>query len=111
MLTLLYLTCPNKDEALRIAQKLIAARLIACANILPNMTSVYEWQGELCVEEEVVLILKSTLDKFEAIREEVLRLHSYEIPCILSLPVLDAHAPYRDWLLERLAGGTGLKME
>lgn len=111
MLTLLYLTCPNKEEALQIAQKLIAARLIACANILPNMTSVYEWQGELCVEEEVVLILKSTVDNFEAIKEEVVSLHSYEIPCILSLSVLDAHPPYRDWLLERLKHKTDPKME
>lgn len=95
---LLYITTRDRDEALRIARALVKERLAACANVLPGMTSVYEWQGELQEDSECVLILKTREELAPAARERVAALHSYELPCILTLPVSGGNAGYLAWI-------------
>jgi periplasmic divalent cation tolerance protein len=94
----IYMTAGSREEARKIGQKLVTSKLAACVNILDNMNSVYMWQGEIQEDTEVVLIAKTTRAKVPQLIEKVKSLHSYDCPCIVSLPVLDGHRPFLDWI-------------
>jgi periplasmic divalent cation tolerance protein len=95
---LLYVTCKSTDQAQSIAGHLLDHQLIACANILPHMLSIYRWEGAVQHESEVVLILKTTTAQAARVTARVVELHSYHTPCVLELPVAGGHAPYIEWL-------------
>ncbi len=94
----IYMTAGDSTEAKKIASELVASKLAACVNILGNMNSVYMWQGEIQEDSEVVLIAKTTRACVPQLVEKVKLLHSYDCPCIVSLPVLDGHQPFLDWI-------------
>jgi periplasmic divalent cation tolerance protein len=94
----IYMTAGSKEEARKIGQELVVARLAACVNILDNMNSFYMWQGELQDDTEVVLIAKTTEDRLPALIEKVKSLHSYDCPCIVSLPVSGGNQAFLDWI-------------
>ena len=94
----IYMTAGDTEEAKKIAGELVASRLAACVNILANMNSVYMWQGELQEDSEVVLIAKTTRERVPQLVEKVKSLHSYDCPCIVSLPVLAGHQPFLEWI-------------
>ena len=94
----IYMTAGNKAEAKKIGKELVASRLAACVNILDNMNSVYMWEGEIQDDSEVVLIAKTTQARVPELVEKVKSIHSYDCPCIVSLPVLDGHKPFLDWV-------------
>ncbi len=96
-LILVYITNPSKEEAGKIAKHLIGKKLIACANIYDNVASIYPWEGSLVEEKEAILIAKSVPEKFEAIKEEVKKIHSYTTPCIIKIPV-EPNNEYSDWV-------------
>lgn len=85
-------------QAPRIAEGLIAERLVACINILP-VRSVYRWKGRTCDEEEQLMIMKTREENTEAVMAAVRKMHSYDVPEIIVLPVLRGHAPYLDWVV------------
>jgi periplasmic divalent cation tolerance protein len=91
-------TAPNREEAARLAEMLVGARLAACVQILPEMESVYWWDGAVRREPEHLLIVKTTAGRFATLEREVRALHSYETPEIIALPVTEASAPYLAWL-------------
>lgn len=91
-------TCPSMEKAAELARALVQERLIACANLVPQVRSIYTWKGALCDEPEVLMILKSTPERFEALRQRIVALHPYEVPEVLQLPVEKAHGPYLDWV-------------
>lgn len=93
-----YVTAPSVEEARKIALALVEERLAACANILPGMSSVYHWKGNIEQAEECVLILKTRADLFAALEKRVCELHSYETPCVTALPVLEGNKGYLDWI-------------
>jgi len=95
---LFYVTCPNKELAQKMARVLLEEGLIACANILPEMESLYWWEGKIDSAKECVLILKSTVMQSERVIARVESLHSYNTPCILSLNVEQGSAAYVRWL-------------
>jgi periplasmic divalent cation tolerance protein len=95
---LLYVTTKDSTEAKALAQTLLKRRLIACANILPAMQSVYRWQDKIEEAHECVLILKTTQDQVEAATTAILERHSYETPCVLTLNVESGSKGYLDWL-------------
>lgn len=95
---LLYVTTSNIDQARELARTLLDRKLIACANILPQMESVYRWEGEVRFESEAVLILKTEKRLVEAAQNAVLELHSYQTPCVLTLPIESGSQGYIDWL-------------
>ena len=97
-ISFIYMTAGDIAEAKKIAGELVASRLAACVNILDNMNSVYMWQGELQENSEVVLIAKTTRARVPQLVEKVKSLHSYDCPCIVSLPVLDGHQPFLEWI-------------
>ena len=101
-LILMYITVKNKHEALQLAQTLLAEKHIACANILPNVTSVYEWEGKMQQEEEVVMIAKTTDQAKARTMARIAELHSYECPCIVALNAEDVHSPFNKWVFSQV---------
>ncbi len=98
--TLLYVTCASDAEADKVAEAVVAARLAACANIIPGMRSLYWWQGKLERGSETVLILKTRASLVEAATKAVLVAHSYSVPCVIPLPIgAGGNAEYLNWLL------------
>ena len=93
---------PDKDTAEKIAEHLVKKKLIACANIIPSITSIYEWKGELCKENEVMIIMKSKKDLFNELTEEIQKLHPYEVPEIISINTQDINQLYINWLSEQI---------
>ena len=96
------LTAANGEEAARIAQMLVGSQLAACVQIMPEMESVYRWQGNIERQSEVLLIAKTIRTKFDQLEREVRALHSYETPEIIALPVLAGSIPYLEWLVSSL---------
>lgn len=94
-----YITCKDAHQAKHIGKTLVTQRLAACANILPQMTSFYHWQGELQEDQEAVLICKTSAEQLDALTEAVKALHSYELPCVIALPVQHGNAAYLHWIL------------
>lgn len=92
------MTAANREEAARLAEMLVGKRLAACVQILPEMESVYRWQGKIERQREVLLIAKTASAKFAALEREVRALHSYETPEIVALPITAGSSPYLAWL-------------
>jgi len=97
-----YMTAGNKDEARAIGKELVTSKLAACVNIFDNMNSFYMWDGEVQDDNEVVMIAKTTQDRVPDLVEKVKALHSYDCPCIVSLPVLDGNQAFLDWIVEQV---------
>jgi periplasmic divalent cation tolerance protein len=91
-------TTSSKKEAEKIAQRLLDERLIACANIMGPVSSLFRWSGKMDKAEEYLIIMKSRKDLFEKLAETVKALHSYEVPEILALPIVAVSKAYLDWL-------------
>jgi periplasmic divalent cation tolerance protein len=91
-------TCGSAEEAERVARHLVELRLAACVQIAPGARSFYHWQGELADDNEFQLIIKSRRDLFAALCAELRKVHSYEVPEILALPVVDGAGTYLEWM-------------
>ena len=91
-------TCESAEEASKLARHLVEARLAACVNILPGARSVYRWQGEIADAAECLLVIKSRRDLFPRLREAIAGMHSYEVPEVVALPVVDGSESYLAWL-------------
>ncbi len=91
-------TTSSKQEAEKIAQQLLEDKLIACANIVDPVSSLFHWAGKIDHAEECLMLMKSRADLFEALSAKVKALHSYEVPEVLALPVLKGSAAYLGWL-------------
>jgi periplasmic divalent cation tolerance protein len=97
-----FCTCSNLDEALRIAKALVEGRFAACVNILPAVQSIYRWHGAVESSEEVLLTIKTTAERFEALRGEIIKLHSYDTPEVIAVPVIEGSKVYLDWIREQV---------
>ncbi len=91
-------TCGTAEEAERIARHLVERRVAACVQITAGVRSIYHWQGKLESEEEFRLTIKSRRDLFDSLCAEIRRAHSYEVPEIVALPVVDGGANYLAWM-------------
>ena len=94
-----YITAGSIDEARAIAKELVSSRLAACANLIDNIQSFYWWEDEIHDEREVILIAKTRQELVPELIEKVKAIHSYTCPCIVSLPILDGHGPFLDWIV------------
>lgn len=94
------MTAANGEEAARLADLLIGAHLAACVQILPEIESVYRWQGKIERQAEILLLAKTTRSKFEELEREVRALHSYDTPEIIAVPIVAGSTPYLEWLSE-----------
>ena len=97
---IVFMTASNGEEAARLADMLVGAHLAACVQILPEMESVYRWQGKIERAAEILLLAKTTRSKFEELEREVRALHSYDTPEIIAVPVVAGSASYVDWLIK-----------
>lgn len=91
-------TCPSPEEAKRIARGLVEERLAACVNLVPGAVSVYHWQGNVCEENEVMLVVKSRRHLLGRLQERLATMHSYEVPEAIAIPVVDGLPAYLEWL-------------
>ena len=96
------ITAANGEEAARLADMLVGAHLAGCVQILPEMESVYRWQGKIQRDAEVLILAKTTQAKFDELEKEVRLLHSYDTPEIVAIPVINGSGPYLDWLRKSL---------
>ncbi len=92
-------TFPSRDVAEKAAHILLAERLIACASLLPGLTSIYRWEGHVQSEEEVLVFLKTSADRYTALEKRLLALHPYDVPEILAFHSTSGLTAYLDWLL------------
>ena len=95
-----YITAPDEEEAARIGRELVEARLAACVNIVKDVRSVYRWQGNIEDSAEALMIIKTQKEHFDGLREAVKKLHSYSVPEIIALPVVEGAEDYLAWLKE-----------
>jgi periplasmic divalent cation tolerance protein len=99
-----FMTAPNADEARRIANELVERQLAACVQILPQIESVYRWNGEVRHDTEVLIIAKTTAAQFDELERAVRETHSYDTPEIVAVPMAHVSEPYRAWLIENVSG-------
>ncbi len=90
--------CASLEEAAKIARGLVEKRLAACVNVLPGVHSVYRWKGVLEEQAEVLLVIKSSRTLFNQLRIELERMHSYEIPEAIAMPVVEGSERYLAWM-------------
>ena len=102
--SIVFVTAGSEEEAARIGQTLVEEHLAACANLVPNIRSIYRWKGKICDEREILIIIKTRTSKFEALQKRVKELHSYEVPEIVSIPLARGLPQYLDWVLEQTQG-------
>lgn len=95
-------TCESEEQAASVARRLVDQRLAACVNILPGARSIYRWKDAIEDESEWLLVIKSRRDLFPAIRAEIEKMHSYEVPEVIALPVVEGSQSYLAWLEREL---------
>jgi periplasmic divalent cation tolerance protein len=93
-----HVTVPDLERAEQIARTLVGERLAACVNILPGVRSIYRWEGEMHVDEEVLCLIKTRADGFPALAERVKALHPYQVPEILAFEVTEGSPAYLEWV-------------
>lgn len=93
-----YMTAGDLGEAKAIGRELVESGLAACVNILPQMHSIYRWEGKIEEATEVVMIAKTAASRVPELTARVKSLHSYSCPCVVSLGVEDGYQPYLDWI-------------
>ncbi len=96
-------TASSPDEAAGIAKKLVADRLAACVNILPSIRSIYRWQGKICDDSEVLLVIKTQDRKLDRLMDRIKEIHSYDLPEMIVLPIIGGWEPYLAWLKKETA--------
>lgn len=96
-------TCPDAETAATIARRLVEERLAACVNHLPGVVSTYRWQGKIHEDAEVLLVIKTTRERFDALRDRLVGLHPYEVPELIALEVADGLPAYLEWVARETA--------
>jgi len=95
-----FVTTPNEDEAVKIARALVEARFAACVNIIKDIRSIYTWQGKIEDESEALLLIKTQKNLFDSLLSKVKELHSYTVPEVIALPIVEGSKDYLSWLKE-----------
>jgi len=96
-------TAGSEDEARKIARHLVENQLAACVNIVPQIQSVYRWQGKVESAREWLLLIKTTADKFDDVRDAIRALHSYDLPECIAVAIEDGSTEYLEWIGESVA--------
>jgi len=95
---IVFCTCPDAPTASRLARTLVNERLAACVNVVGGVASTYRWNGEVHVDDEVLLVIKTMADRFEAMQSRLVALHPYDVPEVLAIEPIGGAAPYLAWL-------------
>ncbi|MFZ0931319.1 MAG: divalent-cation tolerance protein CutA [Syntrophobacteraceae bacterium] len=105
-ISIVLVTAGSAEEAATIGRTLVEEHLAACANIVPQIRSIYRWKGQIYDEQEFLIIIKTRAEQFEALQERVKKLHSYEVPEIISFPVKRGLREYLEWVEKETGGGS-----
>ncbi|MDP3297347.1 MAG: divalent-cation tolerance protein CutA [Thermodesulfovibrionia bacterium] len=95
-----FITAPNEEEAAKIAKSLVEAKLAGCVNIIKNIRSIYSWQGKIEDDTESLMVVKTQKRLFNKLSAHVKKLHSYTVPEIIALPIVEGAKDYLKWLKE-----------
>ena len=95
-----FVTAADRHEGLALVRQVVEEGLAACGNVLPDVTSVFKWEGRMREEAEILLILKTSADRAARLAERVAELHAYDVPEVLTLAVEGGHEPYLEWVRE-----------
>jgi periplasmic divalent cation tolerance protein len=99
-----YVTAADAEEARRIGRTLVEEDLATCVNLLPGHTAIYRWEGRIEEGAEAAFLAKTTMGRFEALRERIRALHSYALPCIVAFPAETGDAEFLDWVRAGVRG-------
>ncbi len=91
-------TVPSAAVGRKIARALVREGLCACVNLVPGVRSIYRWKGKVCDDREQLLVMKLPSSKLKALAKRLPELHPYEVPELVTLPVVGGHAPYLAWV-------------
>jgi len=97
-ISVIYVTAASRKEAEKIAEKLVEKKLVACANIFPPITAIYEWQGAMQKVREYPIILKTPAGMVKKAVAEIKKLHSYDCPCVISWKIDEGNAQFLQWV-------------
>ncbi|XP_073417429.1 protein CutA isoform X3 [Dendrobates tinctorius] len=97
-----YVTCPNETVAKDIARGLVERKLAACVNIIPQITSIYEWKGKIEEDSEILLMIKTRSSKVPAVTDYVRSVHPYEVCEVISVPIEQGNPPYLSWITDNV---------
>ncbi|MGF1454465.1 MAG: divalent-cation tolerance protein CutA [Alphaproteobacteria bacterium] len=105
-LRLVYVTAADRAQAVALARALVERRLVACANVFDPVTSVFWWDGRAQDESEAVLIAKTTAERMPAVTETIRKLHPYDVPCCVALPIAEGEGnpDFLSWIREEATG-------
>lgn len=95
-----FITAPNEDEAARISKTIVEERLAGCVNIVRGIRSIYTWQGKIEDESEALMIVKTQKGLFESLSKRIKEVHSYTVPEIIAIPIINGSEDYLKWLKE-----------
>lgn len=95
---IVYVTSPNQEIAKQIAKGLVSGKLAACVNIIPNVNSVYEWEGKIIEDTEVLMMIKTTSCKVEELTKFVVDNHPYDLPEVISVLIENGNNAYLNWI-------------
>lgn len=98
-----FVTVGNEEEALTIGRTLVEEKLVACVNLVPQIRSIYWWKGEVCDDQELLLVMKTTTSMFDSLQSRIRELHSYEVPEIVALSVAKGLPDYLKWVVESIS--------
>ena len=93
-------TVPDQESGEKIAEALVEERLAACVNLLPGVVSTYRWEGAVKQDQELLLLIKTSGARFEAVRARIQALHPYDTPEVIALPISEGDPKYLSWLVE-----------
>jgi periplasmic divalent cation tolerance protein len=91
-------TCGSSDEARKLARHLVETRVAACVNVVPGVYSVFRWEGKVDESAEWLLVIKSTRERLPALRIELQKMHSYAVPEVVALQIVDGSSDYIEWI-------------
>ncbi|XP_042304929.1 protein CutA [Sceloporus undulatus] len=95
-----FVTCPNQMVAREIARAVVEKRLAACVNLVPQITSIYEWKGKIEEDSEVLLMIKTRSSRVSALAEFIRKIHPYEVAEVIAVPIQEGNPPYLRWVEE-----------
>lgn len=93
-------TVDSEKEGQKIAKALVKSKLAACVNIVPEMTSIYEWKGEICEEKEFLMVIKTSTARLDELKATLEELHPYEVPELVVCPIVDGLPDYLSWVFQ-----------
>lgn len=94
----IYCTVPNKKEGTEIAKVLLEQKLVACINIIDKVESIFSWDGEIMEEKEALMMIKTKKELFSQINHTIQKLHSYNVPEVIAMPIIEADETYLKWI-------------